>query len=85
MAVGKSGAVADRDKLTIKFGDITVAENGWVSPGYTEDDGLSDVSEEDPIRARADTFQTLANTMATPMGDLIFKKMEKLIIQETTY
>ncbi|MCL4146175.1 UNVERIFIED_CONTAM: hypothetical protein GTU68_031238 [Idotea baltica] len=27
MAVGKSGAKADRDKLTIKFGDIIVAEN----------------------------------------------------------
>ena len=39
MAVGKSGAQADRDRLTIKFGDITVAENGWVSPDYTEEAG----------------------------------------------
>ena len=39
MAVGKSGAQADRDLLTIKFGDITVAENGWVSPDYREEDG----------------------------------------------
>ncbi|KJZ19370.1 bifunctional glutamate N-acetyltransferase/amino-acid acetyltransferase ArgJ [Loktanella sp. S4079] len=39
MAVGKSGAKADRDRLTIKFGDITVAENGWVSPDYTEEAG----------------------------------------------
>jgi glutamate N-acetyltransferase / amino-acid N-acetyltransferase len=29
MAVGKSGAAADRDRLAIRFGDITVAENGW--------------------------------------------------------
>jgi glutamate N-acetyltransferase/amino-acid N-acetyltransferase len=36
MAVGKSGAVADRDRLTIRFGDILVAENGWVSPEYSE-------------------------------------------------
>ena len=39
MAIGKSGAYADRDKLSIRFGDILVAENGWVSPSYREDDG----------------------------------------------
>ena len=37
MAVGKSGAQADRDKLSIRFGDITVAENGWRAPDYSED------------------------------------------------
>ncbi len=37
MAVGKSGAKADRDRLSISFGDILVAENGWVSPEYNED------------------------------------------------
>jgi glutamate N-acetyltransferase/amino-acid N-acetyltransferase len=36
MAIGKSGAAADRDRLTIRFGDVLVAENGWVSPGYDE-------------------------------------------------
>ncbi|MDO5641334.1 MAG: bifunctional glutamate N-acetyltransferase/amino-acid acetyltransferase ArgJ [Paracoccus sp. (in: a-proteobacteria)] len=36
MAVGKSGAKADRDRLTIRFGDLTVAENGWRAPGYDE-------------------------------------------------
>ena len=36
MAVGKSGAEADRDTLSIRFGDILVAENGWVAPGYNE-------------------------------------------------
>jgi glutamate N-acetyltransferase/amino-acid N-acetyltransferase len=36
MAVGKSGAEGDRDKLIIRFGDILVAENGWVSPSYSE-------------------------------------------------
>ena len=36
MAVGKSGAKADRDLLAIQFGDIVVAENGWVSPAYDE-------------------------------------------------
>ncbi|MFM2366339.1 MAG: hypothetical protein RIR95_947 [Pseudomonadota bacterium] len=40
-AIGKSGAAADRDKLTIKFGDILVAQNGWRSPGYSEDEGAA--------------------------------------------
>ena len=39
MAVGKSGAQADRDLLTIRFGDILVAQEGWVAPSYTEDAG----------------------------------------------
>ena len=39
MAVGKSGEAADRDKLGITFGDIVVAERGWVSDSYTEDAG----------------------------------------------
>ncbi|MEZ5720855.1 MAG: bifunctional glutamate N-acetyltransferase/amino-acid acetyltransferase ArgJ [Paracoccaceae bacterium] len=41
MAVGKSGAEADRDKLSIRFGEILVAENGWVAPGYREEDGAA--------------------------------------------
>ncbi|MCB5408871.1 bifunctional glutamate N-acetyltransferase/amino-acid acetyltransferase ArgJ [Pseudogemmobacter faecipullorum] len=41
MAVGKSGAAAERDKLNIRFGDILVAEKGWKSPGYTEEDGAA--------------------------------------------
>ncbi len=41
MAVGKSGAEADRDRLTIRFGDVVVAENGWVSPSYSEEAGAA--------------------------------------------
>ncbi|KAJ57293.1 N-acetylglutamate synthase [Actibacterium mucosum KCTC 23349] len=41
MAVGKSGAKADRDQLTIHFGDTLVAEKGWVSPDYTEAAGAA--------------------------------------------
>ena len=37
MAVGKSGAKADRDSLSISFGDILVAENGWVAESYNEE------------------------------------------------
>ncbi len=35
-AVGKSGAQADRDRLTIRFGDMVLAENGWRAPDYDE-------------------------------------------------
>jgi len=41
MAIGKSGAAADRDRLTIRFGDVLVAENGWVAPSYKEEDGAA--------------------------------------------
>ena len=41
MAVGKSGAEADRDRISIRFGDLLVAENGWVAPGYREEDGAA--------------------------------------------
>ncbi len=41
MAIGKSGAAADRDRLSISFGDILVAEKGWVSPEYNEDDAAN--------------------------------------------
>lgn len=37
MAVGKSGAAADRDALSIRFGDMIVADKGWVSPAYDEE------------------------------------------------
>ncbi|MBF9045695.1 bifunctional glutamate N-acetyltransferase/amino-acid acetyltransferase ArgJ [Rhodobacterales bacterium LSUCC0031] len=37
MAVGKSGAAADRDLLTIHFGPHLVAEKGWRSESYVEE------------------------------------------------
>lgn len=41
MAIGKSGARADRDALSIWFGNTRVAHEGWVDPDYTEEDGAS--------------------------------------------
>ncbi|MGR3485460.1 MAG: bifunctional glutamate N-acetyltransferase/amino-acid acetyltransferase ArgJ [Paracoccaceae bacterium] len=41
MAVGKSGARADRDRLAIAFGDVSVARDGWVDPDYREEDGAA--------------------------------------------
>ncbi|KAA8608601.1 N-acetylglutamate synthase [Salipiger aestuarii] len=53
MAIGKSGADADRDRLTIRFGDLVVAENGWISPSYKEEDGAALMKKQD-ITIRAD-------------------------------
>ena len=41
MAVGKSGEVADRDRLSVRFGDILVAEKGWVADSYSEEQGAA--------------------------------------------
>lgn len=38
-AIGKSGAAAERDLLSIRFGDVLVAEKGWRNPEYKEQDG----------------------------------------------
>ena len=37
MAIGKAGAKADRDRISISFGDHVVAERGFVSPNYEEE------------------------------------------------
>ncbi|GAB5374514.1 MAG: bifunctional glutamate N-acetyltransferase/amino-acid acetyltransferase ArgJ [Acuticoccus sp.] len=37
MAVGKAGEPADRDRLTISFGDVRVAVDGERDPDYSED------------------------------------------------
>lgn len=49
MAIGKSGAAADRDLLTIRFGDILVAENGWVSPEYREEQGAAVMKQQEIV------------------------------------
>ncbi len=49
MAVGKSGAAADRDTLQITFGDILVAENGWVAASYTEEAGSNYMKQQDIV------------------------------------
>ena len=49
MAVGKSGAQADRDRLAIRFGPIAVAERGAVSPSYREADGAAYMKGQDLV------------------------------------
>ncbi|MGH1423640.1 MAG: bifunctional glutamate N-acetyltransferase/amino-acid acetyltransferase ArgJ [Pseudooceanicola sp.] len=47
MAIGKSGAQADRDLVTIRFGEILVADKGWVSETYREEDGAAYMKGQD--------------------------------------
>lgn len=54
MAIGKSGAAADRDALKIWFGDILVADQGWVCETYTETLGASYMKDNDEIAITVD-------------------------------
>ena len=46
MAVGKSGAEADRDLLSIWFGDVLVARNGRIDPDYVEAEAAKHMKEQ---------------------------------------
>ena len=49
MAVGKSGAEADRDRLSIRFGDVLVAKDGRVAPDYVEADAAAHMRGEEVV------------------------------------
>ena len=53
MAVGKAGEPADRDLLTISFGDIMVAQNGERVPDYSEE-AATRVMQADEINITVD-------------------------------
>jgi glutamate N-acetyltransferase / amino-acid N-acetyltransferase len=53
MAVGKSGEPADRDLLSVSFGDIRVAHNGMRDPAYSEA-ATSTYMKNDHIMINAD-------------------------------
>lgn len=53
MAVGKAGEPADRDRLSIWFGDNRLAHEGERDPGYSEA-ATSAYMKRDDIRIRAD-------------------------------
>ena len=51
MAVGKSGALAERDKLKISLGDLVLAEKGWRSPSYDEEAAAAYMKGQDLVIA----------------------------------
>jgi glutamate N-acetyltransferase/amino-acid N-acetyltransferase len=51
MAVGKSGEMADRDRLAIWFGDVRVAVNGERDAGYSEEAASNMMKKQDiPVK-----------------------------------
>jgi glutamate N-acetyltransferase / amino-acid N-acetyltransferase len=53
MAVGKAGETADRDRLSIYFGDVRVAHKGERDPDYSERE-ISKIMQRDEIGIRVD-------------------------------
>ena len=53
MAVGKAGERAERDRLSIWFGDVRVAVDGERDPAYSEA-AASEVMKQDEIAIRVD-------------------------------
>ena len=53
MAVGKAGEPADRDRLSIWFGDVRVAHEGARDPGYDEGEATA-VMKKDEVTVRVD-------------------------------
>ncbi len=53
MAIGKAGAKADRDLISISFGDIMVAKEGWRAPDYSEE-AASAYMKNDEIKITVD-------------------------------
>ena len=41
MAIGKSGVIINIEKLSIRFGDILIVQNGKINPNYNEADASS--------------------------------------------
>lgn len=51
MAVGKSGELADRDRLAISFGHVRVAVNGERDPSYSEAEATAVMKQQDiPVK-----------------------------------
>ena len=50
-AIGKSGARADRDRLSIRFGDVLVAENGQRAAAYDEATAAAYMRNQDLLLA----------------------------------
>lgn len=49
MAIGKSGARAERDQISIRFGDILVAQKGWRNPAYKEEEAAAYMKNDELV------------------------------------
>ncbi len=74
MAIGKSGVVINIDKLSIRFGDILIVQNGKINPNYNETDA-SNYMKNDNIEINVNVFEGSKNFSAYTM-DLTKKYIE---------
>lgn len=51
MAIGKAGEPADRDRLTIHFGELRVAHDGMRDPDYSEDEASKIMAQDEILIA----------------------------------
>jgi len=74
MAIGKAGVQLNIDKLSIKFGDINIIQNGKVNPNYNENE-VSEYMKNDSIEILIDISKGSKNFIAYTM-DLTKKYIE---------
>jgi len=74
MAIGKSGVVINIEKLSIRFGDILIVQNGKINPNYNETDA-SNYMKGDNIEINVSIFNGSKNFSAYTM-DLTKKYIE---------
>ena len=66
MAIGKAGTTFNFEKLLIKFGNITIVQNGRISPNYNEQEA-SEYMKNDNIEITVDILSGSKNFTAYTM------------------
>jgi glutamate N-acetyltransferase / amino-acid N-acetyltransferase len=74
MAIGKAGVPLDFDKLSIKFGNLNIVQNGKINNNYSEDE-TADYMKNDNIDIQIDIYNGSKNFTAYTM-DLTKKYIE---------
>tara|TARA_B100000524_G_C23513763_1_gene321538 strand:- start:47 stop:703 length:657 start_codon:yes stop_codon:yes gene_type:complete len=74
MAIGKAGVQIDFEKLSIKFGNLNIVQNGKVNPNYDEN-LTADYMKNDTIDIQVDIFNGSKNFTVYTM-DLTKKYIE---------
>ena len=66
MAIGKAGVSINLDKLSIKFGDLFIVQNGKLNVNYSEVEA-ADYMKNDTINIQVDIFNGSKNFTAFTM------------------
>ena len=74
MAIGKAGVSCNHEKLSIKFGNVSIVQNGKVNPSYKEEEA-ADYMKGDSINIFIDISSGSKNFTVYTM-DLTKKYIE---------